>query len=119
MDDSLWLAAAGSGGIRWAWPAWSAFGPCAGVEDGDRVKVVAPVGHFAVLDCDDGGEAVVVRPACQHRFTVYLVLEHGHRRFGVPVDAELVGGAHGHVVVVAAIQVNYGLPPFNAPGVAG
>ena len=41
-------------------------GPSTGVEHGDRVKVVPPVGHFAVLDCDDGDEAVVVRPACQH-----------------------------------------------------
>src|ERR1700691_30301 len=94
-------------------------GPSAGVEEGDRVKVVPPVGHFAVLDCDDGGEAVVVRSACQRRFTVYLVLEDGHRRFRVPVDAQVVGGVHDHVIVVAAVQVNDVLPPFDAPGVAG
>jgi hypothetical protein len=40
-------------------------GPSAGVEHGDRVEIVPPVGHFAVLDGADGDEAVVVRPACQ------------------------------------------------------
>jgi hypothetical protein len=41
-------------------------GPARGVEHGDRVEVVPPVRHLAVLDGNDGGKAIVVRPACLH-----------------------------------------------------
>ena len=75
--------------------------------------------HLIVLDGDDRDEAVVVQPACLDRLAVHLVLQDGYRGFRIPVDAEVVSGAHPHVVVVAAVQFDDCLSTFDVPGVAG
>ena len=50
---------------------------------------------------------------------MHLVLQDGYRGFRIPVDAEVVSGAHRHVVVIAAVQFDDGLSTFDVPGVAG
>jgi hypothetical protein len=45
---------------------------------------------------------------------VHLVLQYDHRRFRIPVDAEIVSAGHGHEVVVAAVQVGAVNPALTA-----
>src|ERR1700690_2374593 len=91
--------------------------PTSGIEDSYRVEVVPPPGHFAVLDRDDGDEAVVVRTAGLCRFAVDLILEDHDRCIGISIDTEIVGAPHGHITVVVAVQVDDALSPFNPPGI--
>jgi len=63
-------------------------------------------------------DANVVWPAGLHGCAVHLVFKNRHRRIAIPVDAEIVGGMDGHVVVVTAVQVNDPSTTFDTLGIA-
>src|SRR5208337_4732625 len=58
----------------------------------ERVHVVPPVGDLALVDVNDGAEAIVVGRAVRQDRSVDLVLDHDNASAVCVVDDEMVGG---------------------------